>query len=72
MAESANSGITGLAFIVGALFVAVLVVGYFAFGGTVDTGGGKDIDVKIEALAPAQGGKSQQDLSRQFAASVCL
>lgn len=72
MAESANSGNTGLAFIVGALFVAVLVVGYFSFGGKVDTGGGKDIDVKIETPAPAQDGKSQQDLSGQFAASVRL
>lgn len=49
MAESNSAGNSngGLYFIVGALVVAVLVIGYFAFGGSLG-GSTHKLDVKIE------------------------
>ena len=38
----------GLYFIVGALVVAVLVIGLFVFGGTLGGSNTKRIDIKIE------------------------
>lgn len=38
----------GLYFIVGALVVAVLVIGFFVFGGNLGTKDTKQIDLKIE------------------------
>ena len=40
------SGGGGIYFIVGALVVAVLVIGYFALGGNL--GGGSDVNIKID------------------------
>lgn len=48
MAETTGNSNGGLYFIVGALVVAVLVIGFFAFGGSLG-GGTKKLDVTIEA-----------------------
>jgi hypothetical protein len=49
MAEQSSGGAGGgLYFVVGALVVAVAVLGYLVFGGQVG-GSGKKIDVTIEA-----------------------
>jgi hypothetical protein len=47
MAEGTGNSNGGLYFIVGALVVAVLVIGFFAFGGSF--GGSHKLDVTIEA-----------------------
>jgi hypothetical protein len=49
MAESTGNSGGGLYFIVGALVIAVLVIGYFAFGGSLGGGSTKKLDVTIEA-----------------------
>ena len=50
MAEQTSSGVGGgLYFIVGAVVVAVAVLGYFVFGGQLGFGGNKKIDITIEA-----------------------
>jgi hypothetical protein len=49
MADEINnnsSGGNGIYFIVGALVVAVLVIGYFVMGGNF--GGGSDVNIKID------------------------
>ncbi|HJQ60839.1 MAG TPA: hypothetical protein VJ890_28300 [Vineibacter sp.] len=49
MAEQSSGGLGGgLYFIVGAVVVAVAVLGYVVFGGQ-GAGGGKKIDITIEA-----------------------
>ena len=47
MANGTENSNGGLYFIVGALLVAVLVIGFFAFGGHFG-GGGHKVDVTIE------------------------
>lgn len=44
--HNSSSGGGGIYFIVGALVVAVLVIGYFALGGNL--GGSSDINVRID------------------------
>lgn len=46
MAEQARSSGSGIYFIVGALVVAVLVIGYFVFGGNL--GRGDKVNITIE------------------------
>jgi hypothetical protein len=46
MADNAENGNGGLYFIVGALLVAVVVIGFFAFGGSLS--GNHKVDVTIE------------------------
>jgi hypothetical protein len=49
MADEINnnsSGGSGIYFVVGALVVAVLVIGFFVFGG--DLGGSKDVNIRID------------------------
>lgn len=46
-------GSTGLAMMVGALAVAVLVIGFFVFGGSVGDGE-KDVNIRVET--PDTGG----------------
>ncbi|MGE0733245.1 MAG: hypothetical protein AB7G15_00280 [Alphaproteobacteria bacterium] len=41
----------GLYFIVGALLVAVLVIGFFVFGGNFGSSSTKQIDLKIETTS---------------------
>ena len=57
MTDNANTGggrgSTGLAFIVGGLVVAVLVIGFFVFGGAFE---GADKDVNIKVQPPEIGG----------------
>ena len=48
--ESEKSS-TGMAFIVGGLVVAVLVIGYFVLGG--EAPGTRDVDVDVTVPAPA-------------------
>jgi hypothetical protein len=48
MAESTGNSNGGLYFIVGALLVAVLVIGFFAFGGSFGGGSSHKLDVTIE------------------------
>ena len=48
MAESTGNSNGGLYFIVGALVVAVLVIGFFAFGGSFGGGSSHKLDVTIE------------------------
>lgn len=48
MADGAGRTGNGLYFIVGALVVAVMVVGFVAFGGSFG-GGSRTVDVTIEA-----------------------
>jgi len=53
MAEQTSGSGSGIYFIVGALVVAVLVIGYFVFGGSF--GGGDKVNITIEppkATAP--------------------
>ncbi|MGE0155217.1 MAG: hypothetical protein AB7R90_21565 [Reyranellaceae bacterium] len=48
--EAGRSGTSGgLYFVVGALVVAVLVIGYFVFGG--NPGGGGDVNIRIDPPA---------------------
>ncbi|MEC9369571.1 MAG: hypothetical protein VX871_12870 [Pseudomonadota bacterium] len=59
MADQVNTGGgAGMGMIVGALVVAVLVLGYFVIGGKLPGGGGKDVNVKIEAPAVSGSGGS--------------
>ena len=52
--ETSGASNGGLYFIVGALVVAVGVIGFFALGGSLSGGERKSIDIKIEApKAPA-------------------
>ena len=43
---SGGGGGSGVYFVVGALVVAVLVIGFFVFGG--DLGGSKDVNIRID------------------------
>jgi hypothetical protein len=52
---SGRGGSTGLAMMVGALAVAVLVIGFFVFGGSVGDGE-KDVNIKVQT--PDIGGSS--------------
>ena len=54
--RSGGGGNTGLAVLVGALIVAVLVIAFFLFGGEVDTAGNGDINVDVEAPSAPTGG----------------
>lgn len=49
MAVETSSSNGGLYFIVGALVVAVGLIGFFALGGSFSGSGDRKIDVKIEA-----------------------
>lgn len=53
--SSRRGGSTGLAMMVGALAVAVLVIGFFVFGGSV---GDADKDVNIKVQTPEIGGST--------------
>lgn len=57
MAEQKNysggGGVSGLAFIVGGLVVAVLVIAFFAYNGNF---GGSEGDVDVQVETPATGG----------------
>lgn len=47
--RESGSGNSWLAFLVGALLIGLLVVGYFVYsGGSVETGSSRDLNVKIE------------------------
>lgn len=51
--QQSSGGNSGLAFIVGALVVAVGVLAYVMFGGGVATDGGENFTISIEGAAPA-------------------